>query len=76
MTLKITLILLAVSALACGGTITLPDIPTAGPAKVEEISVPAPTGGEARLTFSFGAGELKLAPGAANLVEGTHRTPG
>jgi hypothetical protein len=63
--------MLAVVALACGGTITLPEIPTAGPTKVEEISVPAPAGGEARLTLSFGAGELKLAPGATNLVEGT-----
>jgi hypothetical protein len=70
-TLKITWMVLAVTALACGGTITLPEIPTVGPTKVEEISVPAPTDGEARLTFSFGAGELKLAPGAANLVEGT-----
>jgi hypothetical protein len=70
-TLKITLMVLAVAALACGGAITLPDVPTAGPTKVEEISVPVPAGGEARLTFSFGAGELKLAPGAANLVEGT-----
>jgi hypothetical protein len=69
--LKLTLIILAVAALACGGTITLPEVPTAGPTKVEEISVPAPAGGEARLTLSFGAGELKLAPGAANLVDGT-----
>lgn len=70
-TVKVTLMLLAVAALACGGTIKLPDVPTAGPTTVEEISVPAPAGGEARLTFSFGAGELKLAPGASNLVEGT-----
>jgi hypothetical protein len=70
-TLKIFLMVLAVAALACGGTITLPEVPTAGPTKVDEISVPAPTGGEPRLTFSFGAGELKLAPGATNLVEGT-----
>jgi hypothetical protein len=70
-TLKITLTVLAVAALACGATITLPEVPTAGPTKVEAISVPVPAGGEARLTLSFGAGELKLAPGAANLVEGT-----
>ena len=38
--LKMALILLAVAALACGGTITLPEVPTAGPTKVEEISVP------------------------------------
>ena len=69
--LKIALIVISVAVLACGGTIKLPDVPTAGPTKVEEISVPVPAGAEARLTFSFGAGELKLAPGAANLVEGT-----
>ena len=70
-TLKITLMVLAVAALACGGTIKIPDVPTAGPTKVDEINVPAPTSGETRLTLSFGAGELKLTPGAANLVEGT-----
>jgi hypothetical protein len=69
--LKMALILLAVAALACGGTITLPEVATPGPTKIEEISVPAPAGVEVRLTLSFGAGELKLAPGAANLVEGT-----
>lgn len=70
-TVKIAFMLLALAALACGGTITLPDIPTAGPTKIEEIRVPAPADGEARLIFSFGAGEFKLAPGASNLVEGT-----
>jgi len=67
----IVVLVLAVAALACGGSFTLPQAPTAGPAIVDEISVPAPAAGAARLTISFGAGELKLAPGASNLVDGT-----
>ena len=63
--------ILTVAALACGGTITLPQAPTAGPAVVEEISIPAPAAGETRLKISFGAGDLTLSPGAANLVDGT-----
>jgi len=62
---------LAVAAVACGGTITLPELPTAGPTIVEDVSIPVPAAGPARLTISFGAGELKLAPGASKLVEGT-----
>jgi len=52
---------LAVAAVACGGTITLPELPTAGPTIVEDVSIPVPAAGPARLTISFGAGELKLA---------------
>lgn len=61
----------ALAGFACGGDITLPDVPTAGPEIVDQIRVPAPAAGAARLTISFGAGELKLAPGASNLVDGT-----
>ena len=49
----------------------MPEVPTAGPDVVEEISVPAPAAGAPRLTISFAAGELVLAPGAHNLVDGT-----
>jgi hypothetical protein len=64
-------LVLGLLMVACGGTFTLPEAPTPGPEIVEDISIPAPAAGEARLTISFGAGELKLAPGSANLVEGT-----
>jgi hypothetical protein len=67
----VSLMILAAACLACGGTVSLPAIPTAGATIVDTISVPAPAADEARLTISFGAGELKLAPGASNLVEGT-----
>ena len=67
----IPIAVLAVAASACGGTITLPQAPTAGPLIVDKVSVPAPDEGPARLTISYGAGELKLAPGASGLVEGT-----
>ena len=72
-TMSIAVIVLALASLACGGNITLPQAPTAGPEMVEEISIPAPATGAARLTISFGAGELKLAPGASHLVDGTAR---
>jgi hypothetical protein len=67
----VLIFVLAAVGVACGGTITLPQVPTAGPTIVEDISIPGPATGEARLTISFGAGELKLAPGAEKLVEGT-----
>jgi hypothetical protein len=63
--------ILAVTGLACGADITLPKAATPGPEIVDHISVPVPETTPARLTVSFGAGELKLAPGAANLVDGT-----
>ncbi|HKI55099.1 MAG TPA: toast rack family protein, partial [Anaerolineales bacterium] len=37
----------------------------------ESITVPASGSDETRLTLSFGAGTLKLSPGAKNLVDGT-----
>jgi hypothetical protein len=63
--------ILTIVGLACGVDITLPKIATAGPEIVEHISVPAPETTPARLTVSFGAGDLKLAPGADDLVDGT-----
>ncbi len=68
----ITVVLvLALATLACGFNISIPSAPTPGPDITDNISVPAPTSGETQLTFSFGAGELTLSPGAQNLVEGT-----
>jgi hypothetical protein len=69
--LLVALIVLAAASLACGGPITLPQVPTAGAEIVEDVSVPVPGSGDPRLTISFGAGELVLAPGASGLVEGT-----
>ncbi|MGH8247894.1 MAG: toast rack family protein [Gammaproteobacteria bacterium] len=64
------LLILTLASLACGFSIDLPN--AAGPDVTDEISVPAPGGGETRLSLAFGAGELRLAPGAEEgLVDGT-----
>jgi len=64
--------ILALATLACGFTVNVPSVPTPGPSVTDEISVAAPKSEETRLTISFGAGELKLSPGADDLlVEGT-----
>jgi hypothetical protein len=65
------LVVISLAVLACGGTIELPPVATAGPTVVDQISIAAPTGDSARLVISFGAGELTLSPGASKLVEGT-----
>jgi hypothetical protein len=66
-----SLAVLAAVGLACSSIGSFPQAPTGGPAMVEDISVPVPADGSPRLTISFGAGELNLAPGASGLVEGT-----
>ncbi len=68
------IIILALAAMACGFSISLPKVPTPGPDQTDEISVPAvpPTSSViTRLTLAFGAGDLTLNPGAKNLLEGT-----
>jgi len=62
---------LSLSALACGFTVNLPEAPKPSPETTDEISVPIPDAEEVALKLSFGAGDLKLAPGAKKLVEGT-----
>ena len=62
---------LALASMACGFNIDLPKIPTPGPDVTDEIAVPTPDTDEASLSLSFGAGEMTLAPGATQLVEGT-----
>ncbi|MCA1899299.1 MAG: toast rack family protein [Chloroflexi bacterium] len=62
---------LSLSALACGFTVNLPESPKPSPETTDEISVPLPDAEDVALKLSFGAGELKLAPGAKKLVEGT-----
>lgn len=64
--------ILVLASMACGFTVNLPDISTPGPTVTDQISVASPGSDETRLTIQFGAGELKLSPGAEDaLVEGT-----
>lgn len=65
------ILMLALASLACGFSIDLPERPQAGPEVEESITVDDPESEETRLTLSFGAGELTVAPGAQSLVEGT-----
>jgi hypothetical protein len=69
--ITLPIVVLMLAALACDANITLPTVSTAGPEITEQITVPAPTSGQADLTISFGAGDLTLGSGATGLVEGT-----
>jgi len=64
---------LALASLACGSNISLPKMPTPGPEVTDEITVPTPKTDteDVSLRLSFGAGDMTLAPGASQLVEGT-----
>ena len=64
-------VVLALASLACGFTVNLPKAPTPGSEVTDEISVSVPDSEDVSLRLSFGAGDLKLAPGAKKLVEGT-----
>jgi hypothetical protein len=71
---KILPILLVVFLIttACGFGISLPKASTPEPEVTDKITISVPSSGTARLTLSFGAGELNLNPGAENaLVDGT-----
>jgi hypothetical protein len=63
--------ILALVTLACGFNVNTPKPMQPGPEVTEEINIPYPDAEETRLTLNFGAGELSLAPGADDLVEGT-----
>lgn len=66
------LAVLTLASLACGVSVNLPQVPTPGPAVTDQITVAVPDGEQTRLKISFGAGELKLSPGAeGRLVDGT-----
>lgn len=66
------LAILALTSMACSFTVNLPPVPTPGPEVTDEITVAVPDVDEPRLKISFGAGELRLSPGAEDsLVEGT-----
>jgi hypothetical protein len=64
-------LVLSLATMACGFGIDLPDRPQVGPDLKETITVQDPKSGQTRLSISFGAGKLKLSPGAVNLVDGT-----
>ena len=64
-------LVLALASMACGFNIDMPKMPTPGPDVTDEITVPTPKTDEASLRLAFGAGEMTLAPGAKELVEGT-----
>lgn len=68
--LMIFVAILALSTLACGFNIDLPKRAQPGPEVVDEINLDYPDADETNLKFSFGAGDLKLSPGASQLVDG------
>lgn len=71
------IIMLILASMACSFDVDLPERAEPGPDVEESITVPASAlsgdkaSDEMRLTISFGAGTLKLSPGAKNLVDGT-----
>ena len=70
--LLLFLTILTLASLACGFSVNIPSVPTPGPEVTHGITVEVPDTDEPRLKISFGAGELTLSPGAADmLVEGT-----
>jgi len=64
-------LVLALASLACGFNIDMPKMHTPGPEVTEEIVIPVPDTDEVSLKLSFGAGDMTLAPGAKEFVEGT-----
>jgi hypothetical protein len=63
------ILVLALASMACG--FKIPTGPTPGPDVTDNISVQTPAGDSVTLKLSFGAGEMTLAPGASQLVDGT-----
>lgn len=62
---------LALTSMACGFNISVPKAPTPGPDVIDEITVPNPETENVSLHLAFGGGDMTLAPGASQLVEGT-----
>jgi hypothetical protein len=69
--LMIFVAILALASMACGFNINIPERAQPGPEVTEDILVPYPKEEDASLKLSFGAGELSLAPGADDMVDGT-----
>jgi hypothetical protein len=67
----LAILILSLASMACGFTVDLPDRPKVGPDVKESITVEDPKSETTRLTISFGAGKLKVSPGAEDLVNGT-----
>ena len=67
----LAILVLSLASMACGFTIDLPNRPQAGPDIKESITVQDPKSEMTRLSIAFGAGKLKLSPGAKDLVDGT-----
>jgi hypothetical protein len=66
------ILVLALASMACGFSVDLPKQSQPGPEVKESITVAGNGSDETRLTLSFGAGTLKLSPGASDkLVDGT-----
>jgi hypothetical protein len=67
------LLILAVSLSACGFYISLPITLTPGPTVTDQINLPLPADPTqtVNLTLAFGAGTLKVQPGAEQLVSGS-----
>jgi hypothetical protein len=66
------ILVLALGSMACGFSVDLPKQSQPGPEVKESITVAGNGSDEMRLTLSFGAGTLKLSPGAGDkLVDGT-----
>lgn len=67
----LAILVLSLATMACGFSFDLPDRAQVGPDVQESITVQDPGSEMTRLSISFGAGTLKLSPGAENLVDGT-----
>ncbi|MBN2387617.1 MAG: hypothetical protein JXB85_11405 [Anaerolineales bacterium] len=66
------LLILALSTVACGFSISVPNSVTPGPEVTEEIDIPVPEEAESvDLTLEFGAGQLQIVPGGEGLLSGT-----
>jgi hypothetical protein len=66
------ILMLALVSMACGFSVDLPERSKPGADVTESITVAVPKSEETRLTLSFGAGTLRLSPGAGDmLVDGT-----
>jgi N-terminal domain of toast_rack, DUF2154 len=65
-------LVLALATIACGFNVSLPiNTITPGPLVTDQIEVPSPGTATVDLSLAFGAGTLKVHPGAAGLVSGT-----
>src|SRR5258706_6683957 len=59
-------LMLTLASMACGFNVNLPQAATPGPLVTDSIKILVPETGGTNLKLSFGAGEMKLSPGAEN----------